>query len=289
MNQKIKIISGHTEEGGSTIIFIKLTNQFNEIGYDCTFYGPHNWHLDKCKSDILSVLKIEKTDILIYHYFTLEKRPDAKKVIFACHEKWWWNFSNIFKYWDIAVFLHEEHRQFHKEYVGDYVIIPNLKDENLKPKKKKKLNLIAGVIGNIEDRKQTHISIQRALSNHCTKVLIYGNIGNQKYYEKYVKPFLFDERVEWCGYITNKQKMYDSIGRVYHSSTGEVACLVKDECASTNTKFFGNLETNHEVSKLTNTEILEKWKSIFDIQNDPHNTVNTNALTPRLFSNMKER
>jgi hypothetical protein len=59
--------------------------------------------------------------------------------------------------------------------------------------------------------------------------------------------------------------MYNSIGRVYHSSKGEVACLVKDECDLTNTKFFGNEETENEVSKLSNIEIVDAWKKILGI------------------------
>ena len=64
--------------------------------------------------------------------------------------------------------------------------------------------------------------------------------------------------------MNDKQKMYNMIGKVYHSSKGEVACLVKDECYLTNTEFFGNEETNHEVSKLTNNEILQLWKNLFN-------------------------
>jgi len=56
--------------------------------------------------------------------------------------------------------------------------------------------------------------------------------------------------------------MYNSIGRVYHSSNGEVACLVKDECHYTNTKFFGNEQTTHEVSTLNNDEIFLLWKEV---------------------------
>jgi len=67
------------------------------------------------------------------------------------------------------------------------------------------------------------------------------------------------------GHSTNKQNMYNSIGRVYHSSKGEVACLVKDECYLTNTKFFGNKETENEVSTLSNLEILNKWIKLLEI------------------------
>jgi hypothetical protein len=80
-----------------------------------------------------------------------------------------------------------------------------------------------------------------------------------------VKPLLIPNRVIEYGHTTNKQEMYDMVGRVYHSSKGEVACLVKDECYLTNTEFYGNEETENEVSKLTNQEILNLWKNLFEI------------------------
>jgi len=69
--------------------------------------------------------------------------------------------------------------------------------------------------------------------------------------------------VEHVGYTELKQEMYDKIGRVYHSSLGEVACLVKDECWLTNTKFFGNSQTENEVSILTNDEVMDLWIKLF--------------------------
>lgn len=258
---KIKIISGYSDRGGSTTAFINLTNFLNENDFDCMFYGPHSWPSEKCKFNTIDKVIFEPTDIVLFHFLSLPKRPDVKKSIFVCHEKWWFSFKDLTPFFDKCVFLHEEHRQFHKEYIGEYVIIPNLK-ENLKYKEKPNLDLIAGVIGSIEDRKQTHISIKRALEDGCEKVCIYGNIGEQEYFNKNILPLLKDSRIRIMGHSTNKQEMYDSIGRVYHSSKGEVACLVKDECYLTNTKFFGNEETNNEVSKLTNQEILEEWKKI---------------------------
>ena len=47
---QIKILSGWSNVGGSTTAFINLCNLLNSEGYDCTFYGPHDWHIDKCKS-----------------------------------------------------------------------------------------------------------------------------------------------------------------------------------------------------------------------------------------------
>jgi hypothetical protein len=253
----IKIISGYTNKGGSTTAFINLTNMLNSMGYDCTFYGPHDWHLDKCKSGHLNNIIYNPDDSVIAHYIGLPSRPPVKRVLFACHEKWWFDFSNVKMFWDEAIFLHEQHRQFHKNYVGPYSIIPNLK-ENLSPKNKPELDLVAGIIGSIEIRKQTHLSIQRAIKDRCKKIYLFGGIGDETYYNQFVKPYLSD-RVEYMGFTTDKQNMYDMIGRVYHSSKGEVACLVKDECYLTNTEFFGNEETANEVSTLTNNEIIKLW------------------------------
>ena len=61
----VKIVSGYTEKGGSTTAFINLTNFLNDNGIECVFYGPHEWHLNKCKSSLITDLKYEEEDIVI--------------------------------------------------------------------------------------------------------------------------------------------------------------------------------------------------------------------------------
>lgn len=260
--QKVKIITGYSDKGGSTVALISLTNYFNQNGIDCTMYGPHKWHLTQCKSDLLQNLKLDSSDKLITHYIQLKDRPQVDRVVLACHELGWFPIGKIEKHWDKAIFLHDKHREFHNDYQGDYDIIPNLKDETLVlGTKKPNVDKVCGIIGTIETRKQTHKSILRALDEgNCEKVLLFGKIGEQTYFENFVEPLLSDPRVELIGYANNKQEMYDSIGQVYHSSMGEVACLVKDECHYTGTKFFGNENTEHQISELSNQEILNLWK-----------------------------
>jgi hypothetical protein len=261
--QTIKILSGHSEKGGSTTAFINLTNELNRNGYNCTFYGPHNWHLDKCQSGLINDVKVEPNDVVICHYLKLDERPSAKKVIFSIHEKNLFEIADVKPFWDEVVFLHEGHRNYHNRFQGKYSLIPNLK-ENLDKKEKIDKDLIAGVIGTIDENKQTHVSIQRALNDGCEKVLIFGSISEPNYYENKVKPLLSDKVIH-MGHVDGKQSIYDMIGRVYHSSISEVACLIKDECFTTGTKFFGNEATTHQVSALTNNEIIEKWINIFEI------------------------
>lgn len=260
----VKIVSNISHEGGSTIILINLTNLFNSKGIDTTFYGPHDYHMGKCKSKKLSELKFESKDILLTHHIPFEKRPPVKRVVLASHEKWWFEVADCPKHYDMVVFNHEEHRNYHNRYDGPYVLIPNPKDFNnqLVAIDKPEKEMIAGVIGSIDPRKQTHISIEKALEDGCEQVLVYGRVMDPEYYKKYCRKYYFHPNVKFMDYSNNKQEMFNSIGRVYHMSTGEVSCLVKDECHYTNTKFFGNEQTLHQVSELTNDEIFLLWKDV---------------------------
>ena len=258
--QKIKIISGHSERGGSTTSFIRLINKFNEIGFDATFYGPHDWHLDKCKSGLLKELVFEDNDIIIAHFLNLPQRPRVKKVILSLHEKNLFDFSRVNKFWDSVVFLNEEHRKYHSVYDEEYEIIPNLTDEMIF-RDKKDLDKVAGIIGTIDNNKQTHISIQRALNDGCQKIYLFGTITENNYFDNNVRPLLSDKVILY-GYEEDKQKMYDMIGRAYLSSISEVAPFVKQECLSTGTKFFGNTMTNFHDDSKSNQEIIEKWKEL---------------------------
>ena len=261
----IKIVSGYTNPGGSTIALINLTNRLNEAGYETLMIGPHRWFLDKCNSRLVgNELTFNKKDNLIFHFIEQKKRPNAEKVILTCHEKWWFKVGQINQYWDELVFLHDEHRKYHSDYTGKYSIIPNLKERLIK-RDKTDMPKIAGVIGSIEDRKQTHVSIERALKDECDIIYIFGSVGDPDYYNQYVSRLIDGKTVIHHGYEDKKQKIYDKLQRVYHSSKGEVACLIKDECHSTGTQFFGNEETENKVFEGTNEEIIEMWKNVLEL------------------------
>jgi len=261
----VKILSGWSNKGGSTTAFIKLTNELNKFGVDTTFYGPHSWHLDKCKSGILdNSLTINEDDVLICHFLHLLLRPKAKKVILACHEKNLFEVGKINKYWDEVIFLNERHKNYHNLYTGSFSIIPNLKEE-LIFRDKTGLEKIAGIIGSFDENKQTHVSIQRALSDGCEKIYLFGEpVG--EYYEKFVKNLVDNQTVIIKGFSEDKQGMYDMIGCVYHSSKSEVACLVKDECETTGVVFYGNEATDNPPVLMTNEEIINKWIAILGIK-----------------------
>lgn len=261
----IKIISGFTHQGGSTVALINLTNMLNERGHETLMIGPHEWFANKCNSRIISNnLMFHSDDHLIFHFIQQRVRPNAKKVVLTCHEKYWFPVGKIHKYWDTAVFLHEQHRQYHADYTGDYTVIPNIKSNLTKSVCDSKLK-IAGIIGTIEDRKQTHVSIKRALDDGCDVVYLYGKIGDRSYFEQHVR-HLISEHVVLKGFTDDKQQIYNSVNCVYHSSRAEVACLIKDECYQTGVEFFGNEETTHDVFRGTNDEIIDMWLSVLDIK-----------------------
>jgi len=263
----IKIISGADAPGtgGSTQALVNLTNALNSAGYDTVYYGVSQRQLN-CKFEKLSNLTLSPTDIVISHYLKSNKSLNVKKTILSCHEKIDFNLAAQYNYWDIAVFLNNKQREYHKDYNGKYVIIPNFNNEELKNiRKSPEVEKIAGVIGTICNRKQPHISIKRALDAGFDKVILFGKMGEKNYYDAHIKPLLGSNVIEH-GYAANKQQMYDMIGAVFMSSVndGESATLVKDECRLTGTKFFGNDATDHDGPTLSNDEILKLWIDLIE-------------------------
>ena len=263
MGKKIKIISGWSNEGGSTFSLMELCELFNERGYDCTFYGPHNWHLDKCKGDHIHNLKVEEGDTLIGHFLELpEPYFPARMTVLSCHEK------EIFKLKEKNIKGYEKIRFVSEDQMswqGVYgKVIPNcIRGVKLSKEPEGK---VAGVIGTITEGKQAHVSIERAIKDGCDKVLIYGNMYDEAYYNSKVKPLLNDGSgdnipVIYMGMEMDKQKIYDSISCVYQSNSDklpEAYGRVRAECIRAGIEFHGNKNC-----MIKNLEIWDEDK-IFD-------------------------
>ena len=250
----IKIISGHSGPGGSTTAFVNLTNTLNSFGYDTTFYGPHEYHLSKCKSDMLNNFTPQKTDSVIVHYLSPPKL-NVKKQILSCHETVAFSLNNRdLSMYSKVHYVSRWQQEWHKV-SKSYFILPNIL-EDLKPNSKPKQK-VGGVIGTVFAHKQTHLSVIKALDDSCDIVYIYGNIGDYNYFENSIKPLLCS-KVVYMGQEENKQKMYDSITDVYQDSVSETWGYVKGECQLTNTNYHYNDATNY-FWKLDNKEIVERW------------------------------
>lgn len=255
----IKIISGWSNPGGSTTAFVNLTNALNYFGYDTTFYGPHEYHLSKCKCDMLNNFTPRKDDSVIVHFLNPSKL-NVKKQILSCHETdvFPLNCRDLSMYSKIH-YVSRWQQEWHKV-SKSYFILPNIL-EDLKPNTKPKQK-IGGVIGSIDKNKQTHLCIQNALHDGCEKVLLFGTVNDVDYYNTWVKNYIDDKmnygNVELVGHVEDKQKMYDSVTDVYQYSIRETWSYVKGECQLTNTKYHSNESTNH-FWKLDNKEIVERW------------------------------
>ena len=250
---KIKIVSGWSNPGGSTIHHIGLTNLLNANGYDCTFYGPHEWHMDKCKADHIRNCKLTSDATLISHFIQCPQ-VELKKHILSCHE------TNLFPLsqfptagYDLVQFVSVNQKEWHGVDVP-FVVIPPRVDRIswINPK-----NNIAGVIGSIDDHKQPHKAIEQAFDDGFEKVLLYGQITDLPYFEKHVQPPL--GRVEIRNHEDDREAMYGSVEAVYHTSKRETYGLVEAECKLSGVPYRGK-ENNPEI--LSDEEILARWKRV---------------------------
>ena len=257
----IKIFTGWSNSGGSTTALINLCNLFNDNGYECIMYGPHTWHLDRCRGANLQTATTTKTDKIIYHFLDVRKtRPDVDKFVLTLHEKALYPLNQKpFHIFDKVHFLNKEQINWHGVYKDLSWFICGNAHESLIPFKQPK-QTVAGIIGNIDENKQVHISIERALKDDHKDIRIYGNNNDPQYWNNYVQPLLnkHSDIVKFIGYENDKQKVYDTLTDVYHSSLSENASLVYDECKLTEVTFHGN-ENIVNQALWHNDAILKLW------------------------------
>tara|TARA_R110000737_G_scaffold342841_1_gene368113 strand:+ start:4932 stop:5705 length:774 start_codon:yes stop_codon:yes gene_type:complete len=252
----VNIISGWSNPGGSTIHHINLTNILNANGHDCTFYGPHEWHLDKCDGVFLKEWEdAEGLDVTISHFCQLREKPKGKHIL-SLHE------TNLFplnqmdlSQWDLIHYVSNRQRAWHNVN-HPYVIIPPSVDFI-------KLNDpptgIAGVIGSIDSHKQTHIAIREAFKAGYDKVLLFGEITELSYFNDFISKDVLSNKVVVMNHCDDKEEMYDQISAVFHYSKRETYGMVEAECNQAGIPFFGN-KNNPEV--LTDGEILKRWEKV---------------------------
>tara|TARA_R110000796_G_scaffold60666_6_gene140506 strand:+ start:3276 stop:4058 length:783 start_codon:yes stop_codon:yes gene_type:complete len=259
LKSKIKLVSAWTQPGGSTVAHINLTNLLNDNGYDCTFYGPHDWHLDKCKSNPLDKCVLEPDDILISHFIKVPDEVKVKQHILYCHEKDIFPLKNIpLAQYDLIVFVSNLQKKWHSVNHPS-VIIPPLVN---KVEWKNPNNKVAGVVGSIDKNKQTHISIERALKDGYKKVLLFGELTDMPYYNKTVAKLVRSGKAVMMGHEDEREALYKQVSEVYHSSLSETYGLVEAECKLSGIPFNG---TSNGQEVLEKEEILERWKAILEL------------------------
>lgn len=260
----VRILSGWSNPGGSTRAFINLTNLLNDSGVDTIFYGPNEWHLDKCKAAVTQNLDISNPeDILIAHFIPLQdKKFPLKKIIFSCHE------TNLFPLKEHSLvsidqlhFVSEKQRDWH-DVDHSSVVIPNI--VNVRKRKSNRKAGAVGIVGSIDSHKQTALAIQNALEMEpkSTKVLVFGSVTDLDYFRKEVKPLLENRRVRMMKECNDKDTMYDIIDAVYHASKYETYGLVKHECALHEIPFYDLFKSSSHSEYWPEERILEEWKKV---------------------------
>lgn len=259
---KIKISSGYTGPGGSTVAFINLVNLFNENGVDAILYGNSDWAKDQCKFENSEYLHLTGKDSFITHYLQPSMgRPKVRNFILSCHETKLYPLKQICndtKIWDKIHFV----SQFQKDWQGvDGVVIPN-------PLKKLESKFSihyhtsnAGIIGTIDRNKRTHLSIQKALDDGRS-VQLWGKITDWDYFNTDVLKLMGDGRVKYCGVSKNMQEVYAQLKYVYHSPELETYNMVKPECEAAGVTYVGNEGNDTKAEVWDNKRIFEAWMTL---------------------------
>ena len=263
-NPRIKIVTGWSNPGGSTIAHINLCNLFNSSGIDCTLYGPHEWHLGKCNSASHDSFKEEEGDTIISHFCNLNAKRLAYyncKHILSCHE------TNMFplkqmdlESYKVIHYVSNLQKKWHSVNHPN-VIIPNVIDE-LAPSPCD--TNCCGIIGSIDSHKQPHVSIERALWDGWETIYLFGTLNDPAYVRKFIEPLIEKNKgkIHYQGHVDDKQKMYDSIDAVYHSSQRETFNYIKAECEKTGVSYRGLDTADTDAVYMSNEDILESWKKI---------------------------
>lgn len=266
----IHITTGWSDLGGSTVALINLTNLFNDNGIDACMYGHQTFPEGKCEYST-NRPRVKATDKVIIH-FPVNPDPgyyktlcrEARKSVLSCHE------SNVFpirefikrngRFWSETHFVSDWQKEF-QDLPG--TVIPNVITP-LRPKPEPLPQKIGAVIGSIDNNKNTHLSIQRAIDDGCEKVVLFGRVTDIKYFQEVISPLIHqinEERGNNFLFLTtaDPQTIYNSITDVYHSSYLETFNLVKYECYLAGVNYHGRDE-NDIVTKIPRkSEILEKW------------------------------
>lgn len=287
----IKIISGYSHAAGSTLALVNLCNQFASRGYACVFYGPDNWHIDKCSSGNLAEFSPQPGDTIIAnnlpllapgdlsdinalmvknrdrHYLktfgeTLKKLLPAKistnyKLCLTCLNKDALPLSSV----RLALFekIHFACGSLQGNVSRPSFIAPAFcNDLNFSGQKPKKL---AGVIGSIKSGNHIEKAIEQALLDGMETVTLFGYMKEPHYFYEKILPLTIKHpgRIKYAGFEDNRQKMYDAVSDVY-SSVSKPWSLVGQECSMTGTRLHAP-ETVRADCRMANDQIFELWKN----------------------------
>lgn len=256
----IRVLTGFSGPGGSTVALSTLVNLFNENGMNACLYGPSEWEGITCKFENLrQQLRVDMDDIVIYHFLPIRKKLPCAKQILSCHE------TAVFPIKEIQALVYDKIHfvsKFQKTFQGlDGEVIPNPVRAFTKTTKDFK---VAGIIGSIDPNKRVEESIMRAKSDGFTDIRLYGNLTDPAYFQLKVLPLLSD-KVTYRGVSKDMDNVYRQLSHVYHSPQLESFNLIKPECIAAGVEYIGNEGNDTQAEYWDNERIVSTWrKFIYD-------------------------
>lgn len=251
---EVKILTGFSGCGGSTIALTTLTNLFNQKGLKATLYGGMDlWDGVKCEYKTLHECRVFPSDVIIYHFMPIRENLGVKKQIISCHETTVFPIKELGLSYTNIHYVSKFQKDWHKL---EGTVIPNPIIQYTPKKNKKKK--VASIIGSIDRNKRTDLSIKRALADGNTDVRVYGVVTDLNYFRDSVMPLLSD-RVTYRGVSKDMQKVYDETTQVYHSPELETFNLVKAECKFADVEYIGQEGNDTQAEYWDNDKIFESW------------------------------
>ncbi len=289
----IKIVSGRSIPVGSTVALANLCNQLNARGHGCVFHGPDRWHLDKCRSALLSDFRPEGGDIVIAHGLRLRSAADLYDVNNPSVSGAGYGLLSVLKQ-DVFGYLRSRRRPetfrlllsfsgsdpartgraawstFHKIHFSceaqkdrasagsSHFVCPDFLHDLKKPDRRPQK--VAGVIGCVRPENALERSIEKALLDGMESVIVYGYLLDPVYFHSHVLPLAkrYPGRIRFAGFLDDPQKMYNSISDVYRCAAKPWSA-VKRECALTDTRYLGPDAPGDEEAA-GNDAIYAVWK-----------------------------
>lgn len=250
----IKVFTGFSGPGGSTVAFNNLVNLFNANGMEACLYGPHLWEGITCKFK-QGIVEPSPEDTVIYHFMPSPTKP-CKKLILSCHETTLFPIAQIpsLKY-DAIHFVSE----FQKGWQGvEGTVIPNVISKYSPCNKKTK---VAGIIGSIDKNKRIPMSIKWALKDGHDDIRIYGNISDGPHFANDILPLL-GSKVSYRGVSSDMQDVYNQVTDVYHSPKLETYNMIKPECELAGVNYKGAHGNDTKAEYWDIQRILREWKKL---------------------------
>jgi hypothetical protein len=288
----IKIVSGSGVPGGSAVALANLCNEFNSRGIQSVFYGPGRWHLDKCTAGPLSGFCPERGDTVIVHGIRVASGSELHDVGAAVSKqdlragisllkdiflrfldrrgkpeniRWilTWRGDESFPFrrstgamFDKIHFPGEGCRPS-RDIGRPWFVCSDFVDTSLRPGPKPEN--IAGIIGSIREGNHPELSIERAIRDGMKTVVLFGYLADPVYYYSRLEPLTRScpGKVQFAGFLDDKQEMYRSISDVYRSA-GAPWDPVRRECLLTGTRYHGPEPACEQPTG--NEDIFSVWK-----------------------------